>query len=290
MADSSKATLQVLESKKHSTNPLKGDQYTVVAQFNPQTLQVTYRSTGTDGSNVVDKKAHSSGAPKQQTGSIAEVSFDLLFDTTEKGSDVRQITLRLAAMMRPDIQARENLDKPAPNTPRVRFSWGTFIFYGQIHSMSETLDFFSESGVPLRSTVKITMTEEPLERIDTKQLGSALASAGIGPSASAGSSAGASAEPGFSASASLSAGINIGTTPLTLAQAGDSLQALAGRAGLSASWKAVAAANNIDNPRLIPPGTPLNLNVSASAGASASFGNGTASVSAGASASFGTGS
>lgn len=274
MADSSKAKLQVLENKKYSTQPLEGPQYIVVAQFNPQSLQVTYHSTGTDGSNVVDKKAHSSGAPKQQTGSIAEVSFDLLFDTTEDGSDVRQTTLTLAGMMRPDIQARENLGKPAPNVPRVRFSWGTFIFYGQIQSMSETLDFFSESGVPLRSTVKITMTEEPLERIDTKQLGSALASAGIGFSASVGASAGASAGVGFSASASLSAGIGIGTAPLTLAQAGDSLQALAGRAGLNASWKAIATANNIDNPRLIPPGTPLNLNVSASAGASASFGSG----------------
>ena len=98
---------------------------------------------------------------------------------------------------------------------------------------------------------------------------------------------GAEAGIGFSASASLNAGIDIGTTPLTLSQAGDSLQALAGRAGLDASWKAIAAANNIDNPRMIPPGTPINLNAGASASASLS-GDGTASASAGAS--FGTGS
>jgi len=157
----------------------------------------------------------------------------------------------------------------------VLFGWGTFIFCGQIQSMTETLDFFSEDGVPLRSTVKLTMTEVPLDRGDPGMLGKVVASGAVGFSASVGSSAGvgAGAGVGFSASASLNAGISVGTTPLTLAQAGDSLQALAGRAGIDASWKAVAAANNIDNPRTIPPGTPLNLNVgaSASAGASANF-------------------
>jgi nucleoid-associated protein YgaU len=49
----------------------------------------------------------------------------------------------------------------------------------------------------------------------------------------------------------------VGTTPLTLSQSGDTLQSLAARAG--ADWKAVAAANNIDNPRLVEPGTVLDL-------------------------------
>jgi nucleoid-associated protein YgaU len=55
---------------------------------------------------------------------------------------------------------------------------------------------------------------------------------------------------------------------------------------VDASWKAIAAANNIDNPRAITPGTPINL----SAGASASAGLGGATATASASASLGTGS
>ena len=98
-------------------------------------------------------------------------------------------------------------------------------------------------------------------------------SIGIGLSASAGVSVGAEAGAGFSASASLSAGIDVGTTPLTLAQAGDSMQALAGRAGLDASWKAIAAANNIDNPRAILAGTPIHLNASVSAGVGSGTGS-----------------
>ncbi len=74
-------------------------------------------------------------------------------------------------------------------------------------------------------------------------------SAGVSAGASAGFSAGVSAGAGFSAGAA------IGTQPLTLAQSGDSLQSLSARAG--ADWKAVAAANNVDTPRLLQAGAVL---------------------------------
>src|SRR5438270_4156567 len=122
--------------------------------------------------------------------------------------------------------------------------------------MTETIDFFSDKGVPLRSTVKLSINGVEIDRADPSVFS---ASAGLGASASVGLSAGTGA--GFTASASLSAGIALGTTPLTLAQAGDTLQNLAGRVG--ADWRAIASANNIDNPRLIQPGTVLNLNVGA---------------------------
>ncbi|HEY6411860.1 MAG TPA: LysM peptidoglycan-binding domain-containing protein [Ktedonobacteraceae bacterium] len=265
-----RALLQVLEDRPNSNKPKRGEQFQVEAQFNPQTLQITYHTTGTTGSNAITKQTNATGAPKQQTGNLADLSVDLLFDTSEGGEDVRNTTLKIAAMIRPNVQNKNK--KTAPSTPRVLFWWGTFAFYGQIQSVSETLDFFSESGVPLRSTVKLTMTEEPSDRINVGAVSGlgGSASAGIGFSASAGFSAGANA--GFSAGASLSAGIDIGIAPLTLAQAGDSLQGIAARAGADVSWKVIAAANNIDNPRMIPPGTPLNLHVSASADASGGIG------------------
>ena len=36
-----------------------------------------------------------------------------------------------------------------------RFEWGSFIFQGVVDSMDETLDYFSEEGVPLRATVSL---------------------------------------------------------------------------------------------------------------------------------------
>ncbi len=258
-----------------------GENTRVDVDFNPQSLQITYRSSGPDGSQQTEKQIPKQGATKQPTGNVTEVSMDLLFDTTQTGKDVRDTTIKVADMLQAGIRSGQ----PSADVPLVLFHWGTFIFKGNVTSVSETIDFFSEQGVPLRSTVKLSMTEVEELRGNPSVLVGIGASAGIGLSASAGVSAGVSAGIGFSASASLSAGVDIGTTPLTLAQAGDSLQALAGRAGVSASWKGIAAANNIDNPRAIPPGTPINLSAGASAGASASFGNGTASASA--SASFG---
>ena len=40
-------------------------------------------------------------------------------------------------------------------------------------------------------------------------------------------------------------------------------QGIMGRAGVSTSWQAVAAANNIDNPRLLPAGSVLDLSAGA---------------------------
>jgi hypothetical protein len=72
---------------------------------------------------------------------------------------------------------------------------------------------------------------------------------------SAGFSAGATA--GFGASVSLSAGAVVGTQPLTLAAAGESLQSLSARVGVD--WRAVANANDINNPRQLQGGAVLNL-------------------------------
>jgi hypothetical protein len=89
--------------------------------------------------------------------------------------------------------------------------------------------------------------------------GSAGAGVGASFSASASASASASFAAGASASASFSASAGVGTTPLRLTTAGDTVQSVAARAGVS--WKALAAANGIDNPRRLPPGTLLDVRV-----------------------------
>ncbi len=252
-----KAVLQVLQD--NSTQPKPGDDNTVVAQFNPQTLTVSYSIASKNGVIKNYRQMTTQGATEQQTGYNATVEMDLLFDTTQKDDDVRNTTLKIAAMITGSTKDGTSGDdkNSAPPVPHVRFSWGTFIFYGSIQSMTETLDFFSEQGMPLRATVHLSMSEIALERNDPANF---TASLNLGLSASIG----VSASVGFSAGASLSAGINVGTTPLTQSQDGDTVQGLADRAGASVSWKAIATANNIDNPRLIPQGTVLNINASAS--------------------------
>jgi hypothetical protein len=91
----------------------------------------------------------------------------------------------------------------------------------------------------------------------------AVAGVSAGAGASASAFAGAGAGAGFAASAGAGAGAGfsaaVGTTPLQLSTSGDTVQAIAARTGVS--WKALAAANGVDNPRLLPPGTVLDLRV-----------------------------
>jgi hypothetical protein len=223
----------------------------VTAQFNPQSLRLGFQNHAAPSppTRLTDSGStgSSAAAAKQIVGFTAALNgIELLFDTSETNQDVRQTTLKIIRM----------LQVPGTNTsPLVQFQWGQFIFDGTISSVDETIDYFSESGIPLRATVTFSMqNNEP-------KLDSPASTAGAGFSAgfSAGISGGISA--GFSAGIAGSA--SVGTTPLTIAPQGASIQAMATSAGLD--WKAVAAANNIDNPRAVQAGTVLNLNVSAKA-------------------------
>lgn len=214
---------------------------TLKVDFNPQSLKVNHHTTGSSGKSNRGKQSQTQGANQQQTGYSTDLSMELLFDTTESGDDVREKTLQIVAMIRPEVQPKP--DQSGPQAPNVRFQWGKFLFEGNIQSLDETLEFFSEQGVPLRASVNLTLNGVSPQRTDINALLDALSRS-------------------LSAAIGALTGAAVGTTPLTLAQAGDTLQNLAGRVGNSASWKDIANANNIDNPRLIPPGTVLNLNVS----------------------------
>lgn len=250
------------EDKRKNENTI-----TVEVQFNPQRLQVQYQSFGPSSANRTSGQTSAAngaaaGPSGQTTGYSSSLSTELYFDTSEDGEDVQHKTLEIVRMlMQPDRSS----------APLVRFQWGTFVYYGRISSLSETLDYFSEAGVPLRSTLSLNMTNNELDRLNP-DAAAGKTGAGLGLGVSAGISAGAGFSAGVSAGLGVSAGVSgsagIGTTPLTLSQSGDTLQGLAARAG--ADWKTVASANGIDNPRQVQAGTVLNLQAGASASISGS--------------------
>jgi len=212
-----KALLEVVEGSN------KGLQ--VVVHFNPQSLRLGYRTTGFAGTVKRKQQVEKQEVVAQQTDYESDLSMELLFDASQSDQDVRlDTTLKLAEMIQQNV-------KTTAMVPIVRFSWGTFLFVGTISSMDETLDLFSEQGVPKRATVNLSMNSVALER-DNQEI-----------------------------EENTGGGAAIGTTPLTLSQAGDTLQNLVGRLASGGSWKAIASANNIDNPRLMQAGTVLNLNV-----------------------------
>ena len=240
------------EGKREVAEPIK-------VQFNPQTIQINYSFVGNRGS-VGAAKNTAEGSATQQSNhrtdhAVTLSSLNLFFDTTENGENVQDYTGKIAKL----------LMLPEPKvSPMVRFHWGKFIFKGTINSMQESLDYFSPDGTPLRATVTLGLSMTPDKarvapsKSDSSGGGIAFG-ASLGVNAGASLSAGISASVGLSASANVNFGAAVGTSPLTLAASGDSIQNISMRAGVD--WKAVASANGIDNPRKLQAGAVLNLNV-----------------------------
>lgn len=237
-------------------------------QFNPETLSIDHRTFGEESRKRPGDQAARGGVEEAGQSAVRTAystsisSVTLLFDTSDSGQNVRDFTLVIAEMMKPDKNV----------APIVTFQWGSLMFKVTITGFAEELTYFSDQGIPLRARVTLSMTEAPEERaansITSQNSGLGLAaSAAVGASisASAGISAGASfgvsggASVGASVSAGLSAGAAIGTTPLSFSQGGQSLQSMAAQAGVN--WKVVAEANDIDNPRLLQAGAAVNLKV-----------------------------
>lgn len=126
--------------------------------FNPASLQYT-----------VSNKEQGQGSKKKQhvSETSAQLSMDLVFDTTDTGRDVRLDTGEIVKLLSPDAKA-----KKAPRM--VEFSWGTYSFTGVIEQYKETLDFFSANGVPLRASVSLTLSSKELTFADPDSAGASV--------------------------------------------------------------------------------------------------------------------
>jgi hypothetical protein len=228
MAKARLVEIEGYSTKKKKTPKARGGKE-VEAQFNPETLKLSFANENKGGDQP-------GGNTKQFVGSASsKMSVELLFDTTADGSDVRKKTEKVAHFIMAKSQ-RNRSNKRVP--PRVRFEWGSFIFEGVVDSMDETLDYFSEQGVPLRATVGLNLSRDDLVFVF--------------------------GEPGRAGGGTLGTAAGApGTTPLEPARPGESLQSMAGRKGNSSDWKAIATANDIDDPLRLPAGTLLDMNAGA---------------------------
>jgi hypothetical protein len=119
----------------------------VKVHFNPVSLQYQV-------SNTLEKRGQGNQAHQYVSQSSAKLTMDLVFDTTISGKDVRATTQKIAQMMKPN----EDGDDKVPS--KVEFEWGAYKFEGMLEQYKETLDFFSPDGVPLRSTINLTLTAQ----------------------------------------------------------------------------------------------------------------------------------
>src|SRR5262245_2394304 len=135
-----RATLRVLG---------QSDDEAMTVLFNPASLKVSLTN------KLQDEESGSSGTgggqPRQATRvTTTKLETELLFDSTQSASDVRDYTAYIKY-----LGTAPEGDHPRP--PNVEFRWGRFKYVGVIESLNETLDFWSFEGVPLRSTMQLTM-------------------------------------------------------------------------------------------------------------------------------------
>ena len=225
-----KAKLQETDGKQNpkTINPEKDCE----VEFNPETLKVSF-------ANQISKPeggaAKSGKPPTQFVGpGTTKLSLQIWFDVTapmppgqSEETDVRNLTKKVAYFITP--KDGESAEKKIP--PVVRFSWGSFQFDGVMESMEESLEFFSSDGRPLRASVSIGLTQQEITGIKPNDI----------------------TPPGVQTP---------GTRPLTQAPAGSSVQSVADSQGKGGNWQDIAAANNIENPRMLQPGQLLDMNAS----------------------------
>jgi hypothetical protein len=245
----------VFNEKNEATVP--DNAKSVPVQFNPDSLKVSL-------SNQV-AGADQSGTPALQYvgAGTSKLSFDLWFDVTnpahnlkpeEKPEDAPNDVRKLTQEVAFFINPEK--DKKDPKKfipPGVRFQWGTFLFLGIMESLNEELSYFSEDGRPLRAKLSVSLTQRKIQFLFN----------------------------------------DVGKdTPKEEATEGDTAADVAGKNGDPENWPAIAAANGIENPRSIAPGTVLDMSAAAglSGGVGAGFSAGAAfSASAGFSAGAGIG-
>lgn len=123
----------------------------VTVHFNPASLQLQLSNELKDTKNNERKQYIAK--------SSAKLTLDLPFDTTDTGEDVTVTTRKLQAFLIPPMPEGDAARQQIP-PPLVLFEWGTLRFKGIAENYKETIDFFSAEGVPLRSTVNLTLSRQ----------------------------------------------------------------------------------------------------------------------------------
>lgn len=121
----------------------------IPVHFNPTSLRVAL--TNQFGDDPPEQHARAT------TGKL---DVELLYDTTHDGSDVRSATAALRALaVATGVTPPASGEQAQANgsLPKVFFHWGTTCFEGLIESLTETLDYWSSDGVPLRASIALSM-------------------------------------------------------------------------------------------------------------------------------------
>jgi hypothetical protein len=152
-------------------------------------------------------------------GASEKLTAEVLVDTSDTLVDVRVADVN-------QLRGLMNLNRELHAPPIVRFVWDTQVFLGVLDSLNVSYVLFTPQGIPLRAKLSLSMKEYRPVEIQIKQK----------PTAS----------PNFEKT--------------WVVRRGDTLSGIAFAVYRdSSAWRAIAAANLIQDPRTLPPGQVLQL-------------------------------
>lgn len=193
-------------------------------QFNPNQLQLSRSASWSAQPAVALERGPT---PEFAGAQPAELQVEVFLDGSAKptSSKVRRQVEQLLSCCEVDPQS---IASKRPSPPWVRFSWGAFTtvqFVAYVVSVAATYSLFSPTGEPLRANCQLSLQEVPQP---TK---------GQNPTSGAHTA-----------------------QRVHAVVAGDSLASLAWREyGDPTVWRAIAEANDIDDPMRLRPGQELLL-------------------------------
>jgi hypothetical protein len=152
-------------------------------------------------------------------GASEKLTFDAIVDTSDEMVDVREKYVK-------DIRALLDIDSKLHAPPIVKFVWDDFEFVGVLESLNVTYTLFSDTGKPVRAKLAIAL----------KQYTTVEEQVGLAKKESS------DVEKSY------------------VVQRGDTLSSIAEKTfGDPASWREIARANAIDDPRALTPGYVLTI-------------------------------
>jgi hypothetical protein len=197
------------------------DNSKVVCHFNPNSISIDKQVVWKQRPNIGDN----AGLPIFAGGEPLSLTLtDLLFDTTDTGTDVRlayKSLLDLAMINSATKDQKTGQSEP----PTCQFQWGSFLsFKAVIESVTQNFTLFKPDGTPLRAKLTVTVREIPDP-----------------------------AQPQNPTSRSVA-------RKIWVVQEGQRLDWIAYKEyGDSAQWRYIAETNNLDDPTELRPGQVLKL-------------------------------
>lgn len=190
-------------------------------QFNPKELSLSKAAKWARETGKGNKKA---GPPQYQGPQPSKLTLEMFFDATAKQDD--SVVKRVEALFACCVPTGSSHDKKKGSPPWVLFRWGGLTsFLAYVSSVTAKYTVFTTTGLPIRAVCTVTLEELAAEPGGQNPTSGALAPRRV-----------------------------------HTVVAGDTLPSIAYlEYGDASMWRAVARANDIDDPLRLPSGRDLLL-------------------------------